>query len=436
MASIEQRTAKDGTVSYLVTVSLGRDQEGKKIRRKATFIPTSKNATKAKKELDTFVLNFENSVLNGDIVVDERATFSDLVQIWENNWLPAKTLSVQQGYKNVLQQHVIPHIGHLKLTTIRASHIDTILKNEEKAGLAAATVRRTFTVINSVFKYAYRKGYLRENPCQRCDELPQVTVTKGDAVQYFTPDQSKRFLEEALRMEYDYQYGVRHRINKSTGEKYEVAGYVDKRTVPFQWRVYFTMAILAGCRRSEMLALTWSDFDAEANTLSITKALAGAKGEQYLKGPKTQAGNRIITIPEDLTALLRELKCQQLIKCMEMGTAWMGHRNGPKDSFDNNTIFIRDNGQPMNLATPGHKFHEVIDMYNGTKKKEEDKLPHIRLHDLRHTHATTLIANGLDYVTVSKRMGHSKPSVTVDIYSHALPENDKRAADILGRLLG
>ena len=108
------------------------------------------------------------------------------------------------------------------------------------------------------------------------------------------------------------------------------------------------------------------------------------------------------------------------------------HRNTKDDSFDNNTIFIQiDNGLPVHLSTPGHKFAEIIELYNKKCEKEEDRLPKIRLHDLRHTGATLLLSRNMDIETVSRRLGHSKASVTLDIYGHALPEHDKQASDTL-----
>lgn len=448
MANIEERPNKDGTLSFRIVVSLGRDPEGKKIRKSATFVPKSKAPTKARKEAEAFAVQFEDQVLCGDTVISEKATYADMVKIWEKNWLPAKTPSVRENYMDVQRTRVIPHIGHLKLTAIRATHIDKIIKDEQTPkeengkGLAPKTVRMTFTVINSVFRYAVKKQYVRENPCLRCDDLPPVTMKKGDEIQFFTKDQAKRFINEALTMEYTFTFGKRHRTNKKTGEKYEVAGYTEKHAVPLQWRVYFIMAIITMFRRGEMCALTWADFNEDDNQLTVSKALAMVKEGQYLKGPKTEAGNRTIYIPEDLSKLLKQLKREQLALCVKMGTAWKGHRNGlkedgkTKDSFEENTIFTQENGLPLHLSSPGHKFHEIIDLYNATRKNEEDKLPHIRLHDLRHTGATLLIGDHTDIETVSKRLGHAKPSVTLDIYGHALPENDKKASEKLGEMFG
>lgn len=85
----------------------------------------------------------------------------------------------------------------------------------------------------------------------------------------------------------------------------------------------------------------------------------------------------------------------------------------------------------MHLSTPTHKFIEILDMYNNSCTREEDKLPRIHLHDLRHTSATLLLSENTDIETVSHRLGHSKASVTLDIYGHALPAKDQQAADVL-----
>ena len=438
MASIKPRPNKDGTVSYLITVSLGRDAEGRKLTETTTFIPTSQAPTKAKKEAEAYAVEFENQVKNGEVVSGDRVTVADFVKIWEENWLPAKTPTVQENYMSVLNLRVLPHIGKLKITAVRATHIDKILKDEQAAGKAPKTVRMTFTVINSVFRYALKKQYIRENPCLRCDDLPPVTMKTGNDLQYFTKEQAETFLHDALTREYCFTFKGHNRTLKKTGEVYEVPTYVERHSIPLQWRVYFTIAIFGGLRRGEMCALTWNDIDFEHKTVSITKAIAKTKAEQIVKSPKTAAGIREIVLPSECFVLLKKWKNEQRTLCLKMGSAWLGHRDTkktddhPGDSFDENAIFIQiDNGRPVDLSTPGHKFGEIIDLYNSTCQRERDKLPKIRLHDLRHTSATLLLSKNTDIETVARRLGHSKASVTLDIYGHALPENDRQAAAAL-----
>ncbi len=170
-----------------------------------------------------------------------------------------------------------------------------------------------------------------------------------------------------------------------------------------------------------------------------------------MEASESATGTAAMKIPSDCIALLKQWKKEQRALCVDMGTAWEGHRDklnadGTADSFEDNTVLIQlDNGLPLHLSTPGHKFAEIIDLYNATREEEAkkldneaaikaklaEKLPKIRLHDLRHTGATLLLAQNTDIETVSRRLGHSKASVTLDIYGHALPENDKQASDTL-----
>lgn len=451
MASITARTKKDGSMSFLITVSMGRDAEGKKIKETATYTPKSKAPTKAWKEAEAYAAKLEEQIRNGDVVSGDRVTFSEFVEIWRENWLPAKTPTVRENYYNVLSVRVLPKIGKLRMTAIRATHIDKILKDETAEGKAAKTVRMTYSVINSVFKYALRKQYIRENPCLRCDDLPAVKAKTGNDICFFTEDQARRFLKEALTREYDIKVTGHKRKLQKTGKQYAVSDYKVTHKIPLQWRVYFTLAIYGQLRRGEECGLTWRDIDLNKHTVSINKALASVKEGQFVKDPKTSAGIRNIVIPSDCIALLRQWKKEQRTLCLEMGTAWKGHRdaieNGKQtDSFEDNTVFIQlDNGLPLHLSTPGHKFAEIIELYNTAceneaeqmnnetekRRKLADKLPKIRLHDLRHTGATLLLAKNTDIETVSRRLGHSKASVTLDIYGHALPENDKQASDVL-----
>ncbi len=442
MANIKPITRKDGSVSYQITVSLGRDKETKKqILKYATYIPKEKAPSKIEKEVRAFALDFERKARSGDLVSGDKMTFGEFVKIWEKNWLPAKTPGVQEAYMRVLRLHAIPVIGPLKIAAITAGHIDTIIQAGKDAGCAAPTISYRFTVINSVFKYAFKKKYITENPCQRCDERPPVKMKTGKDLRFFNEDQSRRFMMDALTMEYDIQYGPRSRTSKKDGKGYAIKAYTVKRRVSLQWRLYFTMAVYGSFRRGEQVALTWKDIDEKRGVISIDKAAARTKTEKYIKGPKTEAGIRELFMPEEVFALLREWKMEQLALCMKLGTAWKGHRNSKtpdgatSDSFDENNIFIQTgNGLQMDLSSPNHKFHEICNMYNATREKEEDKLPWIRLHDLRHTGATLLLGSGVDIETVSHRLGHAKASVTLDIYGHALPENDKAAADELAAM--
>ena len=141
MANIKPITRKDGTVCYQVTVSLGRDKAtNKQILKYATYIPKEKAPTKIEKEVNTFAADFEQKAKNGELVSGDKVTFSEFVTIWEKNWLPAKTPSVRENYMDIIRNHALPVIGHMKITAVRATHIDGIIQAAKDAGKAPATI--------------------------------------------------------------------------------------------------------------------------------------------------------------------------------------------------------------------------------------------------------------------------------------------------------
>ena len=117
---------------------------------------------------------------------------------------------------------------------------------------------------------------------------------------------------------------------------------------------------------------------------------------------------------------------------LSMGETWAGK---PISDFGKNWIFIQADGKQMHLSTPTHKFREIIEHHNN-HCNESEKLPLIRLHDLRHTSATLMISSGVDVRTAANRLGHSSPSLTLNVYAEALRSADQAAAKTLESLIG
>ena len=129
----------------------------------------------------------------------------------------------------------------------------------------------------------------------------------------------------------------------------------------------------------------------------------------------------------------QQYKAEQKELCRVHGTQWQGK---PIKNYDDNFIFTQDNGLQMHLSTPTHKFRELIEYYNMSVTDEADKLPVIKLHDLRHTSASLLIASGyVDIETIARRLGHSDISMTLNRYGHALPSQDAKAVHALENML-
>lgn len=432
MAQIRERNG-----NYQIIVCLGRDHNGKRIYERCTYKPTSKSARKIEQEVRLFADQFEKQVREGKYLSGEKITFQKVFEMWTDSEDAASlTKNVLIGYKSILKNHAIPNIGNMKISKIRVPHIESIYKDLKDKGRAPATIRRIHTAINSVFKYALRCDIIQENICDRV-RLPKAsTVLKKekDELRYFTLDQAKTFLN-ALEEDYEVAIQGHDRILKCSGNNYSVNGYSTTHQIPSQYKAYFNLAIIGGFRRGELIALTWNDIDFNEKTISINKSASKVSkkdGGQVIKETKTKASNRTIKMPDQCFNVLRSWKKEERELSFALGTKWEGYRG--KD-FDKNYVFIQlDNGRMMNLDTPSHKFKRIIELYNQTCEKEEDKLPMIRLHDLRHTSATLLISAKEDIETISHRLGHSKASVTMDVYGHWMKETDEKAADTMGRL--
>ena len=426
MASI----SKKDNGSYLITVSLGRDSSGKQILKRTTYKPEAKSEKKIEREVEDFARDYEKRVKNGECFDGEKKTFSEFVSLWDRDWASDEenlTPAIREGYLDILTKKVIPELGYMKMSDIRSAHINAIYTKMKKAGRATATIKRTHCIINSVFKYAYRMEVIKDNPCDRI-MLPKTK--QSNELHYFTLEQSKCFLG-ALTKTYKHKYKGSVRTLSKTGEKYIVKDYEAGHTIPLQYQSYFTLAIYGGFRRGELIALTWEDINFDTQTVSITKSVAKTKEGQIIKSTKTIAGEREIKLPKQCFDTLANWKKEEKALALILGSYWKGYRG--KD-FEKNPIFITDEGERMNLDTPSHKFKEIVKMYNDQCEREEDKLPIIRLHDLRHTSATLLLSENVDIETVSHRLGHSKASVTLDVYGHWMKETDEKASDALESL--
>lgn len=425
MASIKAKP--NGT--YLITVSLGRDRNQKQLFERITFKPTKTTPKAIEKEVQQFANDFEKKVKEGEFFSGEKITFKDFMEVWEKNWaVDHLTQSVREGYVDILERRVLPVIGSLKISKISASHIQNIYLKMRDEGKAPKTIRRTHTAINSVFRYAYKMGVVQENVCNRC-EMPKLKTDTD--LHYYTVEQAKKLLS-LLTQDYTTTHKAHTRTLKKTGESYIVPEYIETHHIPTQWKSYFTLAIYGGFRRGEMVALTWEDIDFEKETISINKAVAKTKTGQIIKETKTVAGNREIKMPSSCFSLLKEWKLEQMGLSMSLGEKWTGYRG---KSFDKNWVYIQlDSGARMDVDTPSHKFKSILNLYNSNCENEEDKLPIIRLHDLRHTSATLLLSQNVDIETVSHRMGHSKASITLDVYGHWLKETDEKASNVLNQM--
>ncbi|MGN0169435.1 MAG: site-specific integrase [Lachnospiraceae bacterium] len=244
----------------------------------------------------------------------------------------------------------------------------------------------------------------------------------------FLTEKQVYILLDALDKEYKAVFREHDRVD-DTGKPYHVDSYTESYHLPLQLVTFYYVALFGGLRRGENISLTWDDIDFKTNTISINKATAKMPGGQYLKAPKTKNSYRTVTVPDEVIHLLNRLKMEQNTYRLSIGENWIEtlDENGKPLNF----VYTQANGKQMYIDTPSQRFTKLIKDYNQTVEKEEDKLPDISLHGLRHTMATLLIGEGMEISTVSGRLGHADISTTLDIYTHFLKDHDKTASDTL-----
>jgi integrase len=178
------------------------------------------------------------------------------------------------------------------------------------------------------------------------------------------------------------------------------------------------ISLFAGLRRSEVLALKWRHIDLDRRILQVREALEETRSQGIrFKEPKTKAGNRDITLPDIVVEALREHRRQQLELRLRLGLGRL---------LDDDLLFSTHDGGPI---AP-----RIFSVYWG-RAAASIGMPDITFHALRHTHVSMLIAQGVDLVTISTRLGHAKPNVTLAIYAHLFRNNDGRASEAINQAL-
>lgn len=429
---------KKANGSYLITVSCGRDSQDKKITRSTTFKPdlyTEKGNPKTEatieKEVQRFADAFEDKVLHGEYPKGELLTFERFSKEYEEyvreRQAPRTFQSTQAAIKIFNKD-----FGYKRLTAFSTHFLqkysDSLYSIKKAAGkpgtLSYGTVKRRMAVLSSMFSYAVKWEYLTRNPMDRVNVEKANFAPEEVKKSFFTQEEAKIFLTAIDDYSIAHEYATRHRIDNS-GNVYPVSAYILEHEIPLQMKLFFYLAMFSGARRGEIIALEWTDFNFEAATLNIYKSSYAAGGEMITKTTKTKGSIRTITLPLCVIDLAKEWKVKQIERKTIVGSQWIGK----------NYVFTQWNGRQMHIDSPYKVFKRIIQNYNDTKPSEAPNLPQIPLHGLRHTAATLLISHGVDIITVSNRLGHSATSTTLNVYSHALEETDRAAANTLENLL-
>ena len=201
----------------------------------------------------------------------------------------------------------------------------------------------------------------------------------------------------------------------------DVPAFVAKLALSERLHVPALVALFTGMRLSEVLALRWKRVDLDKAVIQVREALEPTKAHGIrFKAPKSKAGRRDITLPDILVDALRDYRKSQLELRMKLGAGRL-----PDDAL----LFGDIDGNPV----PPHANSAAWSDFAASKQVG---MPDVTFHALRHTHASQLIDAGVDIVTISKRLGHAKPDITLRIYAHLFRKDDGKAAAAINAILG
>ncbi|MEH7094055.1 tyrosine-type recombinase/integrase [Neobacillus vireti] len=362
---------KEASKWYYV-IELGKDSKGKRKQKK-------KRGFKTKKEAQAALTKALHELNSGIYIEPSNQKLGEFLEEWLNYKKTKIADSSYSTYYINLKTHILPEFENMPLANLKPLHIQhfyTMLLNEKK--LHHNTVRKIHTMLVNALDRAVKFDMVVKNAAKLVDPPKE---SKAE-MKVWSVDEVHSFLDAA-------------------------------KDSPF-FMVY-NIAINTGMRQGEILGLSWDCVNFEDNLLSVKQTL-GHDGKTLKSTTKTAAGMRSIAIPEELVEELKRHKLEQKKQRLRLGSIYT----------DMNFVNASEVGTPINPSNLRRNFNSLIKKANAEK---------IRFHDLRHTHATLLLQQGVHPKIVSERLGHADTRMTLDRYSHLLPNMQRETAQKFGELL-
>ena len=281
-----------------------------------------------------------------------------------------------ERYEQIVRVHIKPSLGRIKLKALTRAHVRALYREKLDAGLASRTVQYIHTTLHKALKDAVADGLIPRN----VTEGVKAPKAKKKEVNALSPDQARAFLESAR------------------GDRFEAL---------------YVLAVTAGLRVGELLGLKWDDVDLDAGTLSVRRTLSEARSGEILELPKKGKGRNIRLTSQAVEALKAHRKRQHEER-LSLGTLWQ----------DSGLIFPAQTGTFMNAKNlTDRSFKRLLERAGLSRT--------VRLHDLRHTCATLLLGKAVHPKIVQELLGHATIAITLDTYSHVLPNMQGEAVSAM-----
>lgn len=348
----------------------------------------TKSGFPTKKAAQAFLTEQLAAIRRGEFVERDRMTFAAWFQVWilaaETRLKPATA----DKYRRDFARYVAPSLGGVQLQSLTAVELDRLYsdllagrhagprsgRSPADGKLSDTTVGHVHRLVHKMLADALKKGLVARNVASAATPPKQVQPGQQELA-VWAPDQLRQFLAAVAE----------HRLSAL-------------------WR----LLVLTGCRRGEALGTRWSDIDLETGRWVIRRSRGVVNGSPVEGATKT-GRVRAVSLDPGTVAALRAHRARQNAEKLAWGTAYQ----------DSGHVFAHEDGAPL---------HPNVTTRTFVRLTEQAGLPRIRLHDVRHSAVTAMLARGEPVLTVSRRVGHASTAFTQDVYGHVLEQMDRGAA--------
>ncbi|OPA80209.1 hypothetical protein BVG16_05555 [Paenibacillus selenitireducens] len=297
-------------------------------------------------------------------------------RVYANQWLEYRhhlSDNTRELYQSMLRTHLIPSLGTLSLRRITSSDIQQFVQDLHGKGLSDSTIKRIFSLLHAILQAAVKTELVSRNVAA----VVEKPTIRRRPFTVWSLDQIKFFL---------------HRLQEEGG----------------RYAIVFALAILTGMRQGEILGLRWQDIDFDERVIRMQQTLTH-RGTSFQSGGKTAKSIRVIALTQETIRWLQAHRREQF--------AQQPHAE---------LVISKPEGGPLTPRVLHRLWQQILHQW---------QLPRITFHDLRHTHASILLQQGVHPKVVSERLGHSSVHMTLNTYSHLLPHLQHDMVEPLDHLL-
>ena len=357
----------------IVTTGYSPDT-GKPIR--AYYYDTTRAGVVAKRDAAL------KDVKAGSYVKPKKQTVGEWLGTWLETYVaPSVRPKTWESYESIIRVHLRPAFDQIELRDLQTNQIQRLIKSKLDAGLSARTIELILVTLKSALKQAEREGLVTRNVA---DHIRKPKKEQKD-IRVLSVDEMNALTKVAMED---------------------------------RWGPIFVTMLGTGLRIGEVVALSWKNVSLAEDTLLVaqssvsTTTASNTKRQTILQNPKTESGKRTIPLPENVVSVLKRWRIKQLREKLKLG----------KSYTNSGRVFTSTTGTPLEQRNVSRRLSQLASKAN---------IPHVNPHALRHTYATRMLEAGVHPKVVQELMGHKDITLTLNTYSHVMPEIKQAAAQAI-----